>query len=49
MTNDQLMQYFKDEDLMEDRREYSVECLMDAYEIDRNQATELFNMIQGAK
>lgn len=46
MTNLELMQFFRDEHLLDDRREYTVEDLMLAYQIGRQQAFELYDMIQ---
>jgi hypothetical protein len=49
-TADELFQMFKDEDLLNDRREYDVEDLMSAYPgLSKEEAEKLENMLQGLK
>lgn len=37
----------KKNDLLEDRREYSIECFMTAYGFNYDDARDLYNMVQG--
>lgn len=44
---DELLQYFKDNDLMDDRMEYDVDELKRSYpELSQQEAKELYNKIQ---
>jgi len=44
---EELLQLFKDEDLMDDRREYDVDEFMRSYpELTQQEAEELYNRVQ---
>ena len=49
ITAEELFQMFKDEDLLNDRREYDIEDLMSAYpDLSQEEAEKLEQMLQNA-